>query len=427
MTWLQRYRILNYWRNSIWILPSLGMLVAMATVRILHGIEVAMNLHSEFDPATSMTVMGTLAASMFTLIVFVCSALLISVQLASASLSPRFISLVFRNPSIKLSLTLFVFTFTLTLAALLRIKSSVPMLTAYVACYSCVLSLGVFIYLVDEVGRALRPSGALTLVARMGRDVIKNVYPRLLSDLSGAALQPLQIFNKEPRITLLNPREGVMLAFDIKGLVSLAQHTDCIIEMVPQVGDFIAADQPLFRIYGEGEMPASKSLYHSVAVGPERTMQQDPGFAFRIIVDISSKGLSPAINDPTTAVQAIDQIQYLLRHLGVRRLDEGLRMDSKGSVRLVYQTPDWEDFVELAVTEVRHFGGTSIQIARRLRAMLESLIQTLPEKRAKVLQLELDLLERSSRRFFLDIEDQAMADISDMQGVGSKKAVTHKI
>lgn len=426
MTWLQRYRILNYFRNSIWILPSLGMLVAMATVRILNGIEVEMGWIAEFDPSTSMTVMGTLAASMFTLIVFVCSALLISVQLASASLTPRFISLVFRNPSIKLSLTLFVFTFTLTLAALLRIKSTVPMLTAYVACYSCVLSLGVFIYLVDEVGRALRPSGALTLVARMGRDVIKNVYPRLLSDLSGAALQPLQIFDKGPRATILNPREGVILAFDIKGLVSLAQTNDCVIEMVPQVGDFVAADQPLFRIYGEGEMPASKSLYQSVAVGPERTLQQDPGFAFRIIVDIASKGLSPAINDPTTAVQAIDQIQYLLRHLGGRRLDEGLRMDAKGSLRLVYQTPDWEDFVGLAVTEVRHFGGTSIQIARRLRAMLESLIMTLTEKRAAVLQLELSLLTRSARRFFPDTEDQEMADVSDLQGVGSKKSFKHK-
>lgn len=421
MTWLQRYRISNYIRNSIWILPSFGMLVAMATVRILNGIEVEMGWKAEFDPSTSMTVMGTLAASMFTLIVFVCSALLISVQLASASLTPRFISLVFRNPSIKLSLTLFVFTFTLTLAALLRIKSTVPMLTAYIACYCCVLSLGVFIYLVDEVGRALRPSGALTLVARLGRDVIKNVYPRLLSGSPDQVPELSSLIDGLPKLTILNPREGVVLAFDIKGLVSLAQRTDCVIEMVPQVGDLVAAEQPLFRIFGEGEMPQAASLYQSVAVGPERTLQQDPGFAFRILVDIASKGLSPAINDPTTAVQALDQIQYLLRHLGSRRLDEGLRVDDKGSVRLIYRTPDWEDFVGLAATEVRHFGGTSIQIARRLRAMLETLIQTLPEKRAAALQQELSLLERSSRRFFPDIEDQAMADVSDLQGVGSKK------
>ncbi|MEI8005353.1 MAG: DUF2254 domain-containing protein [Bacteroidota bacterium] len=421
MNWLQRYHFKDYFRSSIWILPTLGMIVAMVTVRVLNGIEVKMGWMAEFDPSTSMAVMGTLAASMFTLIVFVCSALLISVQLASASLTPRFIGLVFRNPVTKLSLTLFMFTFAFTLAALLRIKAAVPMLTAYVACYSCVISLGVFIYLVDEVGRSLRPSGALKLVARMGRDVIKNVYPRLLSASSEAIKKPLTILEGQPRATILNPREGVVLAFDIDGLVIIAQRYDCVIEMVPQVGDFVAAEHPLFRIYGEGDIPSAASLYHSVAVGPERTLQQDPGFAFRIIVDIASKGLSPAINDPTTAVLAIDQIQYLLRHLGSRRLDEGLRLDSKGAVRLIYRTPDWEDFVGLAVTEIRQFGGTSIQIARRLKAMLETLIETFPEKRAAALQSELILLKKSAMRFFPEAEDQAMADVSDFQGVGGKK------
>ena len=106
-------------------------------------------------------------------------------------------------------------------------------------------------------------------------------------------------------------------------------------------------------------------------------MEQDPAFAFRIIVDIASKGLSPAINDPTTAVLAIDQIHHLLRSVGGRHLDEGLAHDRSGSLRLVYRTPDWEDFVYLAVTEIRQFGGTSIQVARRLRAMLENLTDIL--------------------------------------------------
>ncbi len=111
-------------------------------------------------------------------------------------------------------------------------------------------------------------------------------------------------------------------------------------------------------------------------------MEQDPAFAFRVIVDIASKGLSPAINDPTTAVLALDQIHHLLRHVGGRCLDNERVRDASGVVRLVYRTPDWEDFVTLAVTEIRQFGGSSIQVARRLRAMLENLIQTLPEVRA---------------------------------------------
>jgi len=300
------------------------------------------------------------------------------------------------------------------------------MLTAYVAVFFCIVSLGVFIYLVDEVGRSLRPSGALKLVARMGRDVIKNVYPRLLLGSPGTMPGSLKIPEGKPRAEILNQREGVVLAFDTEGLVSIAQLADCVIEMLPQVGDFVAAGQPLFRIFGSGEIPPVKSLYHSVAVGPERTLQQDPGFAFRIMVDIASKGLSPAINDPTTAVQAIDQIQYLLRHLGSRYLDDEQRLDDKGLVRLVYRLPDWEDFVGLAVTEVRQFGGTSIQIARRLRAMLEHLILTLPEERAPALKRELNLLERSARRFFPEAEDLAMADVSDFQGVGGKKSLNNQ-
>src|SRR5439155_3731678 len=132
-----------------------------------------------------------------------------------------------------------------------------------------------------------------------------------------------------------------------------------------------------------------EAVRQSVAVGQERTLEQDPTFAFRIIVDIASKGLSPAINDPTTAVLALDQIHHLLRNVGSRRLDDGRVCDAAGRLQLIYRTPNWEDFVLLAVTEIRQFGGASIQVARRLRAMLENLIQTLPEEWTALLRQEL--------------------------------------
>ena len=228
----------------------------------------------------------------------------------------------------------------------------------------------------------------------------------------------------KPAVTVSSPKDGVFLAFDLEGLVALAREAGCIVELVPQVGDFVAAGSPLFRIFGGKGGPPADALCHSVALGQERTMEQDPAFAFRIIVDIASKGLSPAINDPTTAVLAIDQIHHLLRSVGGRRLDEGLAYDRSGSLRLVYRTPDWEDFVCLAVTEIRHFGGTSIQVARRLRAMLENLIEVLPPERAALLGGELALLHRSAERFFPDPEDQVMANVSDLQGMGGRHAET---
>jgi len=160
------------------------------------------------------------------------------------------------------------------------------------------------------------------------------------------------------------------------------------------------------------------SLRKSVALGPERTLEQDPMFAFRIIVDIASKALSPAINDPTTAVLAIDQLHHLLRDVGCRSLAEGRETDNQGQLRLVYRTPNWEDFVYLAVTEIRHYGRDSIQIMRRLRAMLENLIETLPALRAPLLRQELRLLESSAKRMFPDVDDQALATTGDLQGMG---------
>src|SRR5262249_12509932 len=145
---------------------------------------------------------------------------------------------------------------------------------------------------------------------------------------------------------------GTVLAYDATGLVKLAARHDLVLELVPRVGQFVPAGAPLFRVTGDHAAP-TRALNGAVAFGPERTIQQDPAFAFRILVDIASKALSAAINDPTTAVTAIDQLQNLLGQLGLRQLANSGYRDRAGTVRLLVRTPDWEDFVRLAVTEVR--------------------------------------------------------------------------
>ena len=421
MTWIQRYKLRNYVRNSIWILPVFGMLAALASVKSLNWIEQRAGWQSGVDPAAALVLFGTLAGSMLTFIVFLSSSLLLVLQLASAQLSPRIIGVVFRDRVTRCALSLFAFTFTFTLLVLVRIHTSVPALTTHLAGYLCLLSIGVFLFLIDHVGKTLRPSGALQAVARMGHKEIQSVYPRRLSGQSDPSHSPENALGGEPAGTVSSPKDGVFLAFDLEGLVALARQAECVVELVPQVGDFVAAESPLFRIYDGGKGgPSASALCQSVALGQERTMEQDPTFAFRIMVDIASKALSPAINDPTTAVLAIDQIHHLLRSVGGRHLDEGLGHDRSGSLRLVYRTPDWEDFVCLAVTEIRHFGGTSIQVARRLRAMIENLTEVLPPDRIALLSRELTMLQHSAERFFPEPEDQALADVSDLQGVGGK-------
>jgi uncharacterized membrane protein len=420
MTWLQRYRLRHFITNSLWLLPSISMVAALIAVRLLHWLDSTLGLESNADPEAIRTLLGTLAASMFTFVVFVCSALLIAVQLASAQLTPRIIAFVFRDPVTKPCLTLFVFVFTLSLSVMIRIKSTVPMLSTHAATYGFMMSLVAFLILVDHVGKVLRPSGALRAVGALGRHVIEDVYPRRLVESREKPSDSSGVPRDDPGRTIVSPRDGAVLAFDIRGLRDLAERADCVIELVPQVGDYIAAGDPLFRVFGGRADLTGEALCDFVAVGQERTPEQDPTFAFRIMVDIASKGLSPAINDPTTAVLALDQIHHLLRNVGQRCLDDERVRDRSGRLRLVYRTPDWQEFVHLAATEIRHFGGESIQIARRLRAMLENLIQSLPPERAPLLQQELDLLNRSARRSFPEPEDRALADVSDLQGVGGK-------
>jgi uncharacterized membrane protein len=155
-----------------------------------------------------------------------------------------------------------------------------------------------------------------------------------------------------------------------------------------------------------------------VAFGPERTIEQDSTFAFRVIVDVAIKALSAAINDPTTAVLAIDQLHRLLRQVGRRHLHDNALFDSGGALRLIFPTPNWEDFVRLTFSEIRLYGAANFQIARRLRAMIENLMQNLPDTRRSALQRELDLLEGTLERLHRLPQDLALARQPDLQGLG---------
>ena len=417
MSWLQRYHIRLFLRNSIWILPALSIVAALASVAIITRIDRNLGWRMNIQPDTARTIMGTIAGSTFTLVVLVCSTVLVSIQLASAQLTPRIILMIYRDPFRKIALALFVYTFTFSVAVLVRIEDHVPLVAGYIAAYGFLVNLALFLLFIDGMGKTLRPSAAFRLLGLAARDVIRAVYPSPLKEGDKPQLPAHLENNREPRI-VNNVFDGAVLGFNRRGLIAVGSKSNCVIELIPEVGDFVAAGDPLFRIYPSGSDPSDNVLQDMVAVGHERTLDQDPLFAFRIIVDIANKALSPAVNDPTTAVLAIDQIHHLLRDIGTRYLGDGREEDASGNLRLIYRTPNWEDFVLLGTTEIRQYGDESIQVQRRLRAMLENLIETLPERRAPVLRKELKLLTTSSKRSFPDLDDQNLAEAADLQGIG---------
>jgi uncharacterized membrane protein len=161
----------------------------------------------------------------------------------------------------------------------------------------------------------------VSIVGRVGEDglvVIESVYaqPATGSNQQAASNRPASA----SRTVAHAGTSRVVLAVNLAGLAAHARRADGIIEFVPQVGDFVAVDEPLFRLYGPAAAIDDRTLRGHVAFGSERTIEQDTTFAFRILVDISIKALSAAINDPTTAVVAIDQLHRLLRLVGLRQV-----------------------------------------------------------------------------------------------------------
>ena len=425
MTWGQRYRLRLACRTSLVLWAILSLFAALVAAPLMRWLDRETGwIVFGFSPDGARAVLGILVGSMLTFIVFVLSATLIVVQLASGQSSPRVIAAVLASPWVKIALGVLTFTYTYSLAALGRVEDRVPDLMVSAAVVLNLMCLVVFFQFVQRLATGLRPGALIQLVAERARGVIADVYPLPYGSNPGAQAARGVLPTTPSQVVEYAGRSGVVMAFSASELVRLGAAGSAVVEIVPQVGDFIAAGDPLFRVFGGIRPVAADHLRGCVAVGPERTIDQDPRFVFRVLVDIASKALSPAINDPTTAVLALDQIEHLLLLVGRRDLDEGRMCDRDGTLRLVYDTPDWSDFVMLAVSEVRQFGAGSIQVGRRLRAMLEHLLEVLPETRRQPLDQELTLLGAGINRSFDDEEDRRRAGMADFQGVGGSAPPT---
>ncbi len=432
MRWNQRYVIKSYMRSSLWLVPFFAVLLYLVAHRITYGIGSWLLQTGQIDEKTAffgLTMVGarsaldTIVTLNLSFLVFTFGSLLVAVQIAGGQYTPRIIATtLLRDNGIRFTVGYFVFTLLFAVRVLNRMGGEiVHQLNTFIVMMLGLGSIVVFLYLIDYAARLLRPVTIVKRVGESGLECIKSVYPDPTTHPRSVetSLRPAS-----PDRTVANASaSGIVLALNLEGLVAQAKLANGIIEFVPQVGDFVAADEPLFHLYGGAGSIDDSQLQAAVALGSERTIEQDPTFAFRILVDIAIKALSPAINDPTTAVLAIDQLHRLLRRVGLRLVSREEIRDEAGELRLIYRTPNWEDFVHLACTEIRHCGAGSIQIMRRLCSMLENLMQTLPPHRHAELRQQLELLERTVEEHDSFPEDRVLARIPDSQGLGGSLGV----
>ena len=273
-----------------------------------------------------------------------------------------------------------------------------------------------FIALVDRIS-LLQIHRMLAFAGTQRREVVETMYPPIEAP---AALVEPEEYRKFPvkQKLLYRGRPLVIQAIDEVKLQSLASSSGGIVEVVAAVGDTMMEGMELLRVYGSKEEINDQALRAAFIVGEQRTFDQDPKYAIRLLVDIAIRALSPAINDPTTAVQALDQIEDLLRRLGGRRLEIGAIHDGQCDLRLVTPHPSWEDFLALAFDEIRVYGASSVQVMRRMKALANDLIDFLPEERRKPVLRQQRRLNATIARSFETAEEKREASVEDRQGLG---------
>jgi uncharacterized membrane protein len=419
MNWKRFYSLRSYIRTSLWVVPFIAIPLELVATRVLHRLDGWFGWpFLGVGETGAQAMLNAIVTATLSFVVFTFGSLLVALQVASGQLTPRIIAtILLRNNVVRYTTGLFIFTLLFAISAQNRMEGNVFQLVVFAAACLGILCFAAFLFLIDYAARLLRPISIVGLVGKAGLAVIESVYPEPSLGPNKPASQRSNL-GKPDRTIRHHGTSEIVLAVNIGELVARAHKSGGLVEFVPQVGDFVATDEPLFNLYGGAASLDDETLRSTVAFGPERTMEQDPTFAFRIVIDIALKALSPAINDPTTAVVAIDQLHRLLRKAGKQNLRTDEILDKSGKLLVIFRTPNWEDFVHLAFTEIRHCGAQNMQIARRLRAMIENLIETLPKHRHPALQRELDLLDRDIEKYFRYPEDLGLAQVGDPQGLG---------
>ena len=419
---LRLLRAREYATSHLWVMPAAFLLAAAVLAEAMLTIDKLTDLPSSRwylfpgGAAAARQLLSTIAASMFTFTGLVFSITIVVLQLASSQLSPRVMRVFLRDIGTQIVLGSFLGAFAYSLLVLREVEAApeanVPSLSIWIALMITIVDIGLFVYYINHITQRIRP---ITIMHEIGGATLKtihSVYPTAYSpDSIGYSVEPpgdhLSVRHEG--------RGGVIVYVDKGALHQIARDNGLVIAVVPAVGDYIPRGSELLRVWGDVEDPGALRLQRHVEVGRERTQQQDVGFGFRELVDIAERALSPGVNDPTTAVQALNEIHDLLSDLAGRAIPADADLTD---ALLITREPVWEDFVHHALDEIRTSGRGSLQVMRRLRFLLEDLLRAAPEARRPVLQHQLALLDSTLAAGFSRLGEREIAAASSAQGFG---------
>lgn len=424
MVWSRRFRLRQRIRESWWAVPLLGAIVGALlsqTDLLLEG-RLTLPTGWSYSADTASAVLAAIAGAMVGLIGLVVTIGVLVVQMATGTLSARFMRLWYRDRVQKLVLASFTGTFTFAYSLLRQVEpDSVPHLGVTVAGVMVTADLIALLVYLDRFVHMLKPVAVGAVMAESGLAVVERLnvispFPTVADDRDGPGVPWV---DAEPDLRVLAARSGAIQAINTGGIVKRSASRGLVCVLPHAMGDFVTVGDVLIEVHGPAMARDERALRGMIALGHERTIDQDPAFALRVIVDVAIRALSPAVNDPTTATQMINYIGTLLTGIGSSAPAwRGTWLGPDGTVRLVVATRAWEDYLQLGISEVRQYGITSAQTTRRLRAMLFDLERAVPPERRSAVARQLAVLDRMVSAAFTDEDERTFAMGRDHQGIG---------
>jgi uncharacterized membrane protein len=409
---------------SLWFLPTIFAVAAIGaanlTIWLDARVEAPIGVRPDLvgDPGTAATFAGTIAAATLAFVAVVFATTLVAIQLAASQYSPRTVRIFIRSRVTRLTLGLFLATFVFSLLILVSNRASVASAKQFAPVVSVTTLLALtlatvfgFVVYLHSVVRLMRVQYLLEAIAAETRRAIEENFPPASAYVDVEPPPP----DPTPRRLCYTGTAGVITATDLHGLTELCRQKECWLELTVGVGEYLAHGTPIALVHG-GDL-RDHDVTRFFLIGGERTFVQDPAFGFRELVDIAIRALSPAVNDPTTGVQAIDRLSDLLGITGNRLDPTGLRVDSSGAVRVKRKLRNFDGLLVLSLTEVVRYGADAPQVVRRLRAVLDELEATLPAERQATIAGQRSLLEAAVSAA-LPAPFMPVASTPDREGLG---------
>ena len=276
-----------------------------------------------------------------------------------------------------------VFSFTAAFSA--GKDSQISGLVPIVLVVVLIAAVGVFRSLQVQAFESIQLASALAQLVERGHQVIRNVYP-VADEHDPATNERRQLESSGLAESLVwRGRQGVLQRVDVPRLLQTAEQGDLIVELLVRPGDVIYEGDVVAIVHPQQDRHFAADVLKAFTVGVERTFEQDPALALRVLSDIGLRGLSSEMNDPTTAVQVLDGLDGLLRALATRDLDLSAIADEHGAVRLVLKLPTWDDYVAVALDEIVA-EQPQLFVAARLERLLDAVAAKAPPERQSALE-----------------------------------------